>query len=197
MVPHAQPAGLRTGESPHVKDAGAVMRRGRCSGDWLRPRLCTLRGQRRSGGSIAEGTTLLSPNWLFGPQVKMARRSRLLYFLPRAGPALWEDSSWPSQPKSRYGNARSSCGSRRANPKDAKTSSGTKRKGNCRAQKSVMTQTKVPTFNSVVALHEQRRGESIAPTFWGGKHDSIQVDSCCRVGTRRDIRNTLARTEEI
>jgi hypothetical protein len=40
----------------------------------------------------------------------------------------------------------------RANPKDAKTSSGTKRRGNCRAQKSVVGQTKVPTFSSVVAL---------------------------------------------
>lgn len=72
--------------------------------------------------------------------------------LPRAGPAFWENSSWPSQPKSRYGNARSSYGSRQANPKDAKTSTGTKRRGNCRTQKTVVTQTKVPTFNSVVAL---------------------------------------------
>jgi hypothetical protein len=74
-----------------------------------------------------------------------------LCLLPKAGPALWENSSWLTQQKSRYGNARSNCGSRRANPKDAKTSSGNKRRGNCRAQKRVAIQTKVPTFDAAGA----------------------------------------------
>jgi hypothetical protein len=60
---------------------------------------------------------------------------------------LWENSSWLAQQKSKYENARSNCGSRRANPKDAKTSSGAKRRENCKARKDVMTQTKVPIFN--------------------------------------------------
>lgn len=88
----------------------------------------------------------------------MARRSRPFAPAARAGPALWENLSWPTPPKSRYGNARSSCGSRRANPKDAKRSSGTKRGGKFKAQKSVVTQKKRPTFKSVFGLSLYRIG---------------------------------------
>jgi hypothetical protein len=38
---------------------------------------------------------------------------------------------------------------------------------------------------------------STATALWGARHDSIQGDGCSHVGTRCDIRNARACTEEI